>query len=338
MAADYNKLMIDSSLAPSGPQPKTWKDNLTFSQQLTLEDLLKETRQYLAEQDIEKIKRAYALASQAHAGVVRRSGEPYIQHPLEVALLLAGMRIDADGIVSALLHDVVEDTDYSLDDLREQFGPAVANIVDGVTKFDALAGKSEHKPLNGDVLQNGEQPSVPASEERILPMTPQDKRRQRTETVRKMLLAMAEDPRVVVLKLADRLHNMRTLSAMSSGQQQNTTRETSEIYAPLARRLGMELVQAELEDLAFSYLEPQKYARLVHDVEEEIKRRRPFIEEVCRVLQAEMDRAGIRAEVHAWQKHLASINRKLEEMPPQQNGNEISQIHDLVSFRILVDT
>jgi len=306
---------------------------------VTLEDLLKETGQYLTPRDQEKIQRAYELASRAHQGAVRRSGEPYIQHPLEVAILLAGMRIDADGIVSALLHDVVEDTDYSLDDLREQFGPAVANIVDGVTKFDALAAKSEQKPLNGDVLQESEQPpSTPVGEEHILPMTPQDKRRQRTETVRKMLLAMAEDPRVVVLKLADRLHNMRTLSAMSSGQQQNTTRETSEIYAPLARRLGMELVQAELEDLAFSYQDPQKYARLARDVEEEVKRRRPFIEEVCRILQAEMDRAGIRAEVHAWQKHLASINRKLEEMPPQQNGNEISQIHDLVSFRILVDT
>ncbi|HEU5226628.1 MAG TPA: RelA/SpoT family protein [Ktedonobacteraceae bacterium] len=306
---------------------------------VTLEDLLKETGQYLTPQDQEKIQRAYELAKQAHQGAVRRSGEPYIQHPLEVALLLAGMRIDADGIVSALLHDVVEDTYYSLDDLREQFGPAVANIVDGVTKFDALAGKPDQQAVSEDVLQESEQPPASiAGGDRTAPLSPQDKRRQRTETVRKMLLAMAEDPRVVVLKLADRLHNMRTLSAMSSGQQQNTTRETSEIYAPLARRLGMELVQAELEDLAFSYLEPEKYACLAREVEEEIKRRRPFIENVCRVLQKEMDRAGIRAEVHAWQKHLASINRKLEEMPPQQNGNEISAIHDLVSFRILVDT
>src|SRR5579883_2735991 len=304
---------------------------------VTLEDLLKETGQYLTPQDQEKIQRAYELASQAHQGAVRRSGEAYIQHPLEVALLLAGMRIDADGIVSALLHDVVEDTDYSLDDLREQFGPAVANIVDGVTKFDALAGKSEHKPLNGDVLQNGEQPSVPASEERILPMTPQDKRRQRTETVRKMLLAMAEDPRVVVLKLADRLHNMRTLAAMTPAQQQKTARETSEIYAPLARRLGMALVQAELEDLAFSYLEPEKYALLARQVEEEIRRRLPYIERVREILREEMQRAGIRAEVRAWRKHLASINRKMEDMPGQQSG-DLSQIHDLVSFRILVDT
>ncbi|MBO0793900.1 MAG: bifunctional (p)ppGpp synthetase/guanosine-3',5'-bis(diphosphate) 3'-pyrophosphohydrolase, partial [Ktedonobacteraceae bacterium] len=209
---------------------------------LTLEDLLAETQQYLTPQDMEKIKRGYELANHAHKGVVRRSGEPYIQHPLEVALLLAGMRIDADGIVAALLHDVVEDTDYSLDDLSEQFGPAVANIVDGVTKFEALAGNTVSKKDTPN--KDTEKSAVPSVV---------DKRRQRTETVRKMLLAMAEDPRVVVLKLADRLHNMRTLGAMSPAQQQNTARETREIYAPLARRLGMALAQAELEDRVFSY-------------------------------------------------------------------------------------
>src|SRR5205085_5733284 len=180
----------------------------------------------------------------------RRSGEPYIQHPLEVALLLAGMRIDADGIVSALLHDVVEDTIYSLDDLRTQFGNSVANIVDGVTKFDALAEKSTKG------IMGVEHPDAPSTAH------PVDKQRQRTETVRKMLIAMAEDPRVVVLKLADRLHNMRTLAAMKPSQQQRTARETSEIYAPLARRMGMNLAYAELEDLSFCYLEPEKYARL----------------------------------------------------------------------------
>jgi GTP diphosphokinase / guanosine-3',5'-bis(diphosphate) 3'-diphosphatase len=334
MAADYNKL-IDSSLAPSGSQPKTWKDNLTFSQ-LTLEDLLKETRQYLTEQDIEKIVRAYALANYAHEGVVRRSGEPYIQHPLEVALLLAGMRIDADGIVSALLHDVVEDTDSSLEDLSTQFGMAVANIVDGVTKFDALAGAPVKPAAEKDAIVGEDQaPADEASAQSHLPVPSViDKRRQRTETVRKMLVAMAEDPRVVVLKLADRLHNMRTLSAMSPAQQQNTARETREIFVPLARRLGMALVQAELEDLVLCYLEPEKYARLARAVEEEVKRRQPMIEKICRILSAEMENAGIHAEVEAWQKHLASINRKLDE----SNSKEISQIHDLVSFRILVDT
>ncbi|MBV9230151.1 MAG: bifunctional (p)ppGpp synthetase/guanosine-3',5'-bis(diphosphate) 3'-pyrophosphohydrolase, partial [Chloroflexi bacterium] len=321
MAANFDKI-VDESLAPLILQ-KPLEENLTPSQ-LTLEDLLTETRQYLTPHDMEKIQRAYDLANQAHKGALRRSGEPYIQHPLEVALLLAGMRIDADGIVSALLHDVVEDTDYSLDDLREHFGIAVANIVDGVTKFDALAGKPTDASASAQQQQASSEISTP-------PLSASDKRRQRTETVRKMLLAMAEDPRVVVLKLADRLHNMRTLSVMSPAQQQNTARETREIYAPLARRLGMAIVQADLEDLAFSYLEPEKYVRLAREAAEEVKRRQPYAEQVCSILREEMERAGIRAEVQAWQKHLASINRKLEE----SNGGDISQIHDLISFRIL---
>ena len=261
-------------------------------------------------------------------GVVRRSGEPFIQHPLEVALLLADMRIDADSIVAALLHDVVEDTRYTLDDLREQFSDAVANIVDGVTKFDALAGKpAPQASLSAPALQTPEQI------EQGQRLARDFKRRQRSETVRKMLLAMAEDPRVVVLKLADRLHNMRTLSVMNQAQQQNKARETSEIYAPLARRLGMALVQAELEDLAFSYLEPDRYAKLAREVEEERISRQPYIDQICQALQEEMNEAGIHAEVHPWQKHLSSIYRKL-----QQSGGELSQIHDLISFRILVDS
>lgn len=290
---------------------------------MTLDDLLTETGQYLSVQDMEKIRRAYALAHKAHGGVVRRSGEPYIQHPLEVAFLLAEMRIDADGIVSALLHDVVEDTEYSLEELREQFGNAVATIVDGVTKFDALATKTAK---NGSPADPSEPPSL------------LDKRRQRTETVRKMLLAMAEDPRVVVLKLADRLHNMRTLDAMKPSQQQNTARETNEIYAPLARRLGMMQVQAELEDLALSYLEPDRYKQLKRAVEEEMRLRQPYIEEVCATLEQEMKSAGIHAEVQAWQKHLASINRKLADMGDTGAELPISQVHGLISFRILVDS
>ena len=296
--------------------------------QVTLEHLLTETSEYLSPRDLEKVREAFELANQAHKGVVRRSGVPYIQHPLEVALLLADMRIDADGIASALLHDVVEDTDLTLDDLRVRFGDAVANIVDGVTKFDALAGKSPTtEKLAPGASTTPEQVEQQQRQARDL------KRRQRTETVRKMLLAMAEDPRVVVLKLADRLHNMRTLSAMNPVQQQNTARETREIYAPLARRLGMSLVQAELEDLVFSYLEPDRYARLAREVEEERRKRQPHIDRICRMLREEMERAGISAEVHAWQKHLASIQRKLE-----QNSGELSQIHDFVSFRILVDS
>src|SRR6266487_3579519 len=302
----------------------------------TLQDLLAETSQYLTPQDVERIERAYELAKIAHMGTLRRSGEAYIQHPLEVALLLADMRIDADGIAAALLHDVVEDTTFSLEDIREQFGDAVANIVDGVTKFDALVPGVTPVSVPADAgahtAQDNEAERARAEEQRRQ-QAKELKRRQRSETVRKMLLAMVEDPRVVVLKLADRLHNMRTLAVMNPLQQQNKARETMEIYAPLARRLGMALVQAELEDLAFSYLEPEKYTRLAHEVAEETHKRQPTIDQICQALQEEMQKADIHAEVHSWQKHLASINRKLE-----QSGDELSQIHDLVSYRILVDT
>src|SRR6266516_6065443 len=325
------------------------EESIAFSQ-VTFEDLLAEVRQYLSPHDMEAIQRAYKVANQAHLGTIRRSGEPYIQHPLEVALLLADMRIDADSIVAALLHDVVEDTDFTLDDLRQQFGDAVANIVDGVTKFDTLAGKPllpndeigakelTRAPISG-IYPPSQAPLSPSAGdtpeqiEQKQRLSRERKRRQRTETVRKMLLAMAEDPRVVVLKLADRLHNMRTLEVMNPVQQQNKARETSEIYAPLARRLGMALLQAELEDLALLYLEPEKYAWLAREVQKELSKRQEYVDGVCRTLHDEMERAGIHAEVQAWQKHLASINRKL-----QQSGGEIGQIHDLVSFRILVNS
>src|SRR5229473_1786110 len=257
-------------------------DEFLVLPQTTLEHLLAETRQYMAPQDMERIQRAYDLANRAHMGVARRSGEPYIEHPLEVALLLADMRIDADGIVAALLHDVVEDTDFTLDELRARFGGAVADIVDGVTKFDTLAGKNGAESFLASSERNQEKGTyghtaaeTPEQLEQRQYLVREQQRRQRSETVRKMLLAMAEDPRVVVLKLADRLHNMRTLSVMNQAQQQNKARETREIYAPLARRLGMALVQAELEDLAFSYLEPEKFTQLASEVEEEKRKRQP---------------------------------------------------------------
>jgi len=324
------------------------EESIAFSH-VTFEDLLAEVSQYLNPHDMEAIQRAYYVANQAHQGTVRRSGEPYIQHPLEVALLLADMRIDADSIVAALLHDVVEDTDFTLNELRQQFGDAVANIVDGVTKFDSLAGnpldpadvigtqevtRAQTFPLSLSTNAGGPGAAhTPEQMEQKQRLARDMKKRQRSETVRKMLLAMAEDPRVVVLKLADRLHNMRTLSVMNQAQQQNKARETREIYAPLARRLGMALVQAELEDLSFSYLEPEKYTNLAREVAEEIQKRQPTIDRICQALQDEMQKAEIHAEIHPWQKHLASINRKLE-----QSGDELSQIHDLVSYRILVDS
>jgi len=301
---------------------------------MTLDDLLAQTQQYLAPDDQERIRRAYELAKKAHGGVTRRSGEPYIQHPLEVAQLLAGMRIDADGIIAALLHDVVEDTDHSLEDLQEQFGPAVTNIVDGVTKFDAVTHRATKEGGNDDSEAQKHEHRSQSS------VSPADKQRQKMETVRKMLLAMAEDPRVVVLKLADRLHNMRTMDAMTPAQQQSKSRETREIYVPLARRLGMALVQEELEDRVLSYLDPKRYAWLAHEVEEEMTRRKPFIDSVCETLREEMARAGIHADVDVRWKSLASINRKLEDLPRinDEAQSEITQLHDMLSFRILVDT
>ena len=299
----------------------------------TLNDLLTQTQPYLAPTDQERIRRAYELANNAHQGAIRRSGEPYIQHPLEVAQLLAGMRIDADGIISALLHDVVEDTEYSLEDLEEQFGLSVATIVDGVTKFDAVT----HRVIAKDGTESDEHEK---SELPKASITPAEKQRRKMETVRKMLLAMAEDPRVVVLKLADRLHNMRTLDAMSLTQQQNTARETSEIYIPLARRLGMALVFDELEDRVLSYLDPERYAWLAREVDEERKRRQPYIDSVTEILCEEMAQAGIQADVEVRWKSLASINRKLEDLPrtTDETRNGLSQIHDMLSFRILVDS
>ena len=305
--------------------------------QMTLKDLLTETGQYLSPHEMETIQRAYAVANEAHRGKMRIFGDPYIQHPLEVALLLAGLRIDADAIVAALLHDVVEDTDYTLEELSAQFGEAVANIVDGVTKFDTLAGRHAEGQFIAPASDEGA-PALAAEEtpEQIKRRQRQArdlKGRQRSETVHKMLLAMAEDPRVVVLKLADRLHNMRTLSVMNLAQQQNKAREAREIYAPLARRLGMERVQAELEDLAFSYLEPDKFTQLARDVEEERRKRQPTIDAIRGALEEEMSKAGIDAEVRAWQKPLSSVNRNLE-----RSRGELSQMHDLVSYRILVDS
>ncbi|HEY7358651.1 MAG TPA: HD domain-containing protein, partial [Ktedonobacterales bacterium] len=252
-----------------------------------LKVLLDECQRYMAPRDLELVQRAYTLAEEAHRGVKRQSGEPYIEHPLAVAKILADMRIDAQGIAAALLHDVVEDTRFTLEDIRGQFGPGIAAIVDGVTKFNAFEAKKAGPGKNalriitpareeGEPSRAEEKASIEEAEDmgtldesinttegptRPRPVPEDEERRkkrvrdshikQQAETVRKLLLAMAEDPRVVVVKLADRLHNMRTLEAMSPAQQQTKAREVREIYAPLAGRLGMGLVKTELEDLAF---------------------------------------------------------------------------------------
>ncbi len=344
-----------------------------------LKALLDECQQYMPARDLELVQRAYALAEEAHRGVTRQSGEPYIEHPLAVAKILADMRIDALGIAAALLHDVVEDTRFTLEDIRAQFGPVIANIVDGVTKFNAFENKKAARRSPLEEKKAGREKSVlrlipPARErEETVPaerqeaeeqdnagliedeMSPaeeaprllvvseaetQRKKRvrdsqikQHAETVRKLLLAMAEDPRVVVVKLGDRLHNMRTLEAMTPAQQAAKARETREIYAPLAGRLGMGKIKTELEDLAFKYLEPKKYQWLKEQVAEKREQRREYVERVCAILREEMERAGIKAEIYGRPKHLWSIYQKIERL-----GVDISEIHDLIAFRILVET
>ncbi len=331
--------------------------------------LLEACQRYMPEKELELVQRAYLLAEEAHRGVKRQSGEPYIEHPLAVAKILADMRIDGQGIAAALLHDVVEDTRFTLDEIREQFGPGIANIVDGVTKFNAFESKKEGRgkstlrvisagrEAEERVAEGGQTPGeesstsgaqiegtgpveagtrtrvVAGEEERRKKRVRDSQIRQDAETVRKLLLAMAEDPRVVVVKLGDRLHNMRTLEAMSPAQQQAKSRETREIYAPLAARLGMGLMKTELEDLAFKYLEPKKYQWLKELVAEKREQRKDYVERVCAILREEMERAGIKAVVSGRPKHLYSIYQKMERL-----GVDISEIHDLIAFRILTDT
>ncbi len=318
---------------------------------MTIEDLLAETRTYLAPQHVEKIANAYGVADHVHKGVVHSSGRPHIQHSLEVALLLAQMRIDASGILAALLYDATAGATYTLEDVRAQFGEAVAAIVDGLTKFDALV---EQPSRNGSLKDKDPLLSphgVPSFYKRYqnsdtsFPSDDPKGRRDsgvsdgiRSSTVNKMLLSMAEEPRIVVLKIADCLHKMRTLESVSSVLQRITVSEAHQIYAPLAHRLGMGLVQAELEDHVFNYLEPEKYAQLARELEQEINRRQPFIDQVCQTLRDQMSRAGVHATVYFRSKHLASVQRKLEDIPQQQNGRTaIEKVQDLVLFCVLVD-
>lgn len=201
---------------------------------ISLEDILTEVRSHDPDADVELIRNAYSFAAKAHKGQVRLSGNPYITHLLEVSMILARFKMDTTVIISGLLHDVVEDTETTLDSIRTEFGDNVANLVDSVTKIGRIAFRTR--------------------EER------------QAESFRKMLLAMARDLRVIIIKLADRLHNMRTLEFVSESEQQQIARETYEIYAPLANRLGISWLKGELEDLAFRYLEPEAYSNLSEKV------------------------------------------------------------------------
>lgn len=255
---------------------------------------------YLPKAKCDDVTKAYQLAEEAHKDQRRVSGEPYILHPLAVAQILADMKIDTTTITASLLHDVVEDTSYTLDDLKKMFGKEVAFLVDGVTKLSRLNYRTKED--------------------------------QQLNSMRKMFLAMAKDVRVVVIKLADRLHNMRTLRYMRSDKQKRITQETLEIFAPLAHRLGIFNIKWELEDLSFRYLEPDKYYDLVDQMKQKRHVREEIVNEAIDVLKKALDEAHIHCEINGRPKHFYSIYKKMK-----KDNRDLSQVYDLFAIRVIVD-
>lgn len=256
---------------------------------------------YAKPEDLELIRRAYRYAEEAHRGQLRRSGEPYITHPVAVAMILADLRLDATTLAAALLHDVVEDTKATDEEIVRQFGADVAGLVDGVTKLKRIKFDSTEE--------------------------------QQAENLRKMFMAMAKDIRVLLIKLADRLHNMRTLRYQPPEKQLRTARETLEIFAPLAHRLGIYTLKWELEDLSLRYLNPQQYYRIVNLMAQKRKERETYVGEVIQVLREKLREIDIQAEVSGRAKHIYSIYRKMV-----TQNKEFNEIYDLFAIRVIVDS
>ena len=263
-----------------------------------LPTLLKNVRSYNPKGDLRVLEEAYRVAEEAHEGQVRKSGEPFIEHPLAVAEILADLRLDTTTLTAALLHDTVEDTEVTLARIQQGFGEDVARIVDGLTKLDRLEFRTR------ELAQ--------------------------AENVRKMIVAMAGDIRVLLIKLADRLHNMRTVQALSPGKQRRMATETLEIYAPLANRLGVQEVKWELEDLSFKTLHPGPYKEIARLVEARRDERRALIDELTGSIRQKLKELGVKADVEGRPKHLYSIYEKMV-----IRGKEFEEIYDLVGIRIL---
>ncbi|MDA1035873.1 MAG: bifunctional (p)ppGpp synthetase/guanosine-3',5'-bis(diphosphate) 3'-pyrophosphohydrolase [Chloroflexi bacterium] len=276
-------------------------------------DLLETVRAYLPEDRAKVVEEALAFAHEVHEGQTRKSGEPYVDHPVSAATYLAELSLDSTTIVAALLHDVVEDTDTTVDDVRVQFGDEVARLVDGVTKLTKLdlmviEDEGHHGPTNDG----------------------------QAESVRKMLVAMAEDIRVVLIKLADRLHNMKTLKALPPHRRVAIAQETLDIYAPLAHRLGMGEMKWQLEDLAFRFIQPNQYRSISRLLASKRREREAYVRQVTDVLKHELERAGFEAEVTGRPKHIYSIYTKTQAYATQ--GKELGDIYDLFAVRVLVPT
>ena len=272
-------------------------------------DLILHVQKYHPSDDISLIEKAYNLAAEAHKSQVRKSGEPYIIHPLCVAIILADLEMDKETIAAGLLHDVIEDTILTEEELSEQFGSDVALLVDGVTKLEQLKFTRE----NGDKTV--------------------DRLEMQAENLRKMFLAMARDIRVIIIKRADRLHNMRTLKYKSQESQQRIARETMEIYAPIAQRLGISKIKVELDDLSLKYLEPEAYYDLVDKIAVRKSEREKYIQRIVDEVSEHIKKAGIKAQIDGRVKHFFSIYKKMK-----NQSKTIDQIYDLFAVRIIVDT
>ncbi|MBN2238166.1 MAG: bifunctional (p)ppGpp synthetase/guanosine-3',5'-bis(diphosphate) 3'-pyrophosphohydrolase [Dehalococcoidales bacterium] len=280
-----------------------------------VERLIQLIEEYLPTEKVEIVKEAYGYAMKAHEGQLRKSGVPYLEHPLQVAITLAELQMDTSTLAAALLHDVIENCGITSEQIIDKFGPEVAKLVDGVTKLGKITLQVPDESIQRQNVSGT---------------------RQQAENLRKMLVAMAEDLRVVFIKLADRLHNMQTLDALDSEKQQRISRETAEVYAPLAHRLGIWELKWQLEDLSFRYLEPDKYHQVARLVSSRRKQREQFIENVKSILIREFERAGFKAEVSGRPKHIFSISQKMEKYAAM--GKDFDDIHDLLALRVLVNT
>ena len=280
---------------------KALVEQSTFDKGKALAEFMEYIHTYLTDDECNQVLKAFELADKAHEGQFRASGEPYIMHPLAVADILAHLQIDHITLMAALMHDVVEDTSYTKEDLEKMFGSEVAFLVDGVTKLNQFQYETK--------------------EDRQM------------ENYRKMILAMAKDVRVVVIKLGDRLHNMRTLKHMRSDKQKRIAKETLEIFAPLAHRLGIFNVKWELEDLSFRYLEPEKYYDLVDQMKQKRQVREDIVNDTMSQLTKALGEANIKADIKGRPKHFYSIYKKMK-----KDNRDLSQIYDLLAVRVIVDT
>ncbi|PTL75892.1 bifunctional (p)ppGpp synthetase/guanosine-3',5'-bis(diphosphate) 3'-pyrophosphohydrolase [Vitiosangium sp. GDMCC 1.1324] len=269
---------------------------------IRLNDILQRVSSYHPDPDLDIIKKAYVYSAKVHQGQLRKSGEPYLIHPLEVAGLLAELKLDEASIVTGLLHDTIEDTLATAEELTELFGPEVAQLVDGVTKLSKFSA------------------SATLSQEE-----------KQAENFRKMIIAMAQDIRVILVKLADRTHNMRTLDHMSEEKQRRIAQETLDIYAPLANRLGISWIKTELEDLSFRYVKPQDFLALQDKLNKRKKEREKYIEDVSNLIKTKLEERGLKGDVSGRFKHVYSIYKKMK-----SQGIEFEQIHDIIAFRIIM--